>query len=60
MLPGTLQFIIAMIACSINERLQHRLDYAQEKVRVLPTQSPPTRRVARVHTHSPGSGARDG
>lgn len=35
MLPATLQFIIAMIAYSINERLQRKLDYAQEEVRVL-------------------------
>ena len=35
MLPATLQFIIAMIACSINDRQQRRLDYAQEEVRVL-------------------------
>ena len=35
MLPATLQFIIAMIACAINERMQHKLDYAQEETRVL-------------------------
>ena len=35
MLPATLQFIIAMIACAINERMQHKLDYTQEEVRVL-------------------------
>jgi hypothetical protein len=35
MLPATLQFLIAMIACAINERLQRKLDYAQEEVRVL-------------------------
>jgi hypothetical protein len=35
MLPATLQFIIAMIAYSINERLQRKLDYTQEEVRVL-------------------------
>ena len=35
MLPATLQFIIAMIACAINERMQRKLDYAQEEVRVL-------------------------
>ena len=35
MLPATLQFIIAMIAYSINERLQRKLDYAQVEVGVL-------------------------
>ena len=35
MLPLTLQFLIAMIASAINERLQRRLDYALEEVRVL-------------------------
>ena len=35
MLPATLQFIIAMIACAINERMQRKLDYAQEEIRVL-------------------------
>src|ERR1039457_3713613 len=35
MLPATLQFIIAMIACAINERMQRKLDYTQEEVRVL-------------------------
>ena len=35
MLPATLQFIIAMIACAINERMQQKLDYAQEETRVL-------------------------
>src|SRR5450759_194339 len=35
MLSATLQFIIAMIACAINERMQHKLDYTQEEVRVL-------------------------
>src|SRR5450759_2418319 len=35
MLPETLQFVIAMIACAINERLQRKLDYTQEEVRVL-------------------------
>ena len=34
MLPATLQFLIAMIACAIDERMQRKLDYAQE-VRVL-------------------------
>src|SRR5664279_1406880 len=35
MVPGTLQFLIAMIASAISERLQRKLDYAQEEVRVL-------------------------
>ena len=35
MLPATLQFIIAMIACAINERMQRKLDYAQEEIRFL-------------------------
>jgi len=34
-LPATFQFVIAMIACAINERMQRKLDYAQEEVRVL-------------------------
>ena len=35
MLPATLQFLMAMIACAINERMQRKLDYTQEEVRVL-------------------------
>ena len=34
MLPFTLQFLIAMIASAISERLQRKLDYSLE-VRVL-------------------------
>jgi hypothetical protein len=34
-LPATLQFLITMIACAINERMQRKLDYTQEEVRVL-------------------------
>ncbi len=34
MLPSTLQFVIAMIACAINERMQRKLDYTQEEVRI--------------------------
>jgi putative transposase len=34
-LPSTLQFVIAMIASAINERMQRKLDYAQEEIRVL-------------------------
>jgi hypothetical protein len=33
MLPFTLQFLIAMIASAINERLQRKLDYALEESR---------------------------
>ena len=32
MLPATLQFLITMIACAINERMQRKLDYTQEEV----------------------------
>ncbi len=35
MLPVTLQFIIAMVAHALNERMARRLDYLQEEVRVL-------------------------
>jgi hypothetical protein len=35
MLPSTLQFLIAMIGCAINERLQRKLDYSLEEIRVL-------------------------
>jgi hypothetical protein len=35
MIPATLQFLITMIACAINERMQRKLDYTQEEVRVL-------------------------
>ena len=35
MLPATVQFLIAMIACAINERMRRKLDYTQEEVRVL-------------------------
>ena len=35
MLPATLQFLITKIACAINERMQRKLDYTQEEVRVL-------------------------
>jgi hypothetical protein len=34
-MPSTLQFIIAMIAAAINERMLRKLDYVQEEVRVL-------------------------
>jgi RHS repeat-associated protein len=35
MLPMTLQFIIAMIASAINDRLQRKLDYVEEERRIL-------------------------
>jgi hypothetical protein len=35
MLPAALQFLVTMIACAINERMQRKLDYTQEEVRVL-------------------------
>ena len=35
MLPATLQFLTVMIASSINERMQKRLDYKTEEVLVL-------------------------
>jgi putative transposase len=35
MLPAPLQFIIAMIAYAINQRMARRVDYLQEEVRVL-------------------------
>src|SRR5208283_2135977 len=35
MLPLTLQFVIAMIASAINERLRQKLDYALEEKRIL-------------------------
>ena len=35
MIPATLQFIIAMIASAINERMRRKLDYLQEEVRIL-------------------------
>ena len=35
MLPFTLQFVIAMIASAINERMRRKLDYALEENRIL-------------------------
>jgi hypothetical protein len=35
MLPVTLQFIIAMVAYALNERMARRVDYLQEEVWVL-------------------------
>jgi hypothetical protein len=34
-LPATLQFLITMLASSLNERMQRKLDYTQEEVRIL-------------------------
>jgi hypothetical protein len=41
MIPATLQFIIAMVASAINERMQRKLDCVQEEVRVPPSASWP-------------------
>ena len=35
MLPATLQFIIAMVAHAIHERMARRVEYLHEEVRVL-------------------------
>ena len=35
MLPVTVQFIVAMLAHAINERMARRVEYLQEEVRVL-------------------------
>jgi len=35
MLPATIQFLIAMVAHAINERMARRVDYLREEVRVL-------------------------
>ena len=35
MLPVTVQFIVAMLAYALNERMARRLEYLQEEVRVL-------------------------
>ena len=35
MLPLPLQFLVAMVAHAINERLARRIDYLQEEVRGL-------------------------
>jgi len=35
MLPFTLQFVIAMIASAISERMGRKLDYALEENRIL-------------------------
>jgi len=34
-LPATLQFLTAMLACLVNERMQRKLDSPQEEVRIL-------------------------
>jgi hypothetical protein len=38
MIPATLQFLITMIACTINERMQRKLDYTIE-IRCSPRRS---------------------
>jgi len=35
MLPAPFQFLIAMVAYAINERMARRVDYLREEVRVL-------------------------
>ena len=35
MLPVTLQFVVAMIAYAINDRMARRVDYLREEVQVL-------------------------
>lgn len=35
MLPVTVQFIVAMLAYAINERMARRIDYLHEEVRVV-------------------------
>jgi hypothetical protein len=35
MFPVTIQFIVAMLAYALNERMARRLDYLQEENRVL-------------------------
>ncbi len=35
MLPSTLQFLMVMIGCAINERFQKALDYKSEEVVIL-------------------------
>ena len=56
MLPATLQFLIAMIAYAINERMQRKLDYTQEEVRglkeILPVPVSAARTSFRTRTSS--------
>jgi|GEM_PF-5434703 hypothetical protein len=40
MLPETLQFVIAMIACAINERMQRTLAYYETRARRPFVQAP--------------------
>ena len=35
MLTSVLDFLVVMLACALNERMQKKLDYTQEEVRVL-------------------------
>ena len=35
MLPALTQFLVAILACALNEKMQKKLDYTQEEVRVL-------------------------
>ena len=35
MIISALDFLVVMLACALNERMQKKLDYSQEEVRVL-------------------------
>ena len=35
MVGYVLDFLVVMLACALNERMQKKLDYAQQEVRVL-------------------------
>jgi len=35
LLPAALQFLVAMLACSLNEWMQRKLDCTREKARIL-------------------------
>ena len=35
MIISALNFLVVMLACALNERMQKKLDYTQEEVRVL-------------------------
>jgi hypothetical protein len=56
MLLVTVQFIVAMLACALNERMARRLEYLQEEVRVLKE----ALRAALVHGSIRRCGSPDG
>jgi hypothetical protein len=56
MLPVTLQFIVAMIAYAINERMARRVDYLREEVLVL-KEALATATGKAGSTRAPSSGA---